>query len=61
VFVEKRLAEASEIVFSAGSHTEAIRMPYAVFATAAHPVVGNYGELPVAMKSAEHDGRRLWV
>jgi Ala-tRNA(Pro) deacylase len=61
VFVEKRLSEESEIVFSAGTHTDAIRMPYAAFATAARPVVGDYGELPTARKSGDRDGGGLWV
>jgi Ala-tRNA(Pro) deacylase len=60
VFVDQRLAQESEIVFSAGTHTDAIRMPYAAFATVAHPIVGDYGELPGAEKSTAHDGRALW-
>ena len=61
VFVEERLSKESEIVFNAGTHTDAIRMPYATFATAARPVVGEYGELPSATKWAEQDGSGLWI
>ena len=61
VFVDRRLAQESEIVFSAGTHTDAIRMLYGAFATIVHPVVGDFGELPDAAKSTAHDGRGLWV
>jgi prolyl-tRNA editing enzyme YbaK/EbsC (Cys-tRNA(Pro) deacylase) len=61
VFVDRRLAQESEIVFSAGTHTDAIRMSYGAFATIAHPVVGDFGELPSAETSTAHDGRGLWV
>lgn len=30
-------------------------------AAIAHPVVGDFGELPSAEKSTAHDGRGLWV
>jgi hypothetical protein len=51
----------ADVVFSARTHTDAIRMPYAAFATLAQPVVGDYGELPPGGKrSAAHDGRGLW-
>ena len=61
VFADRRLAQEAEIVFSAGTHTDAIRMPYAAFATIARPVVGDYGELPSRKRSAAHDGRGLWM
>ncbi|MFD0738829.1 aminoacyl-tRNA deacylase [Lysobacter koreensis] len=37
VYVDSRLAEQSEIAFNAGSHTEAVRMPYAEFEQLAQP------------------------
>jgi Ala-tRNA(Pro) deacylase len=61
VFVETRLSKESDIVFSAGTHMDAIQMPYAAFAAAARPVVGDYGELPGTRKPDEHDGIGLWT
>ena len=60
VFVDRRLAREAAIVFSAGTHTDAIRMGYAAFAGIAHPLVGEFGELPKAEESAARDGRALW-
>jgi Ala-tRNA(Pro) deacylase len=62
VFVDRKLTQETDVVFSAGTHTDSIRMPYTAFATIAQPVVGDYGELPSAGKrSAAHDGRGLWM
>jgi hypothetical protein len=62
VFVDRKLTKETDVVFNAGTHTNAIRLPYAAFATIAQPVVGDYGELPPAGKrSAAHDGRGLWT
>jgi len=61
VFVDERLTRESAIVFPAGTHTDAIRMPYATFGAINHPVVGNFGELPKADKSTGDDGRGLWM
>jgi Ala-tRNA(Pro) deacylase len=55
VYVDRHLAHEPEIVFSAGTHTDAIRMRYAAFAAISHPVVGDYGELPGAEKPP------LWI
>ena len=60
VFVDRRLAREAAIVFSAGTHTDAIRMGYAAFAGIAHPLVGEFGELPKAEESSARDGRALW-
>ncbi len=46
VFVDAALAAEAETVFSAGTHSEAIRMRYADFATAAKPTVGRFAEGP---------------
>jgi prolyl-tRNA editing enzyme YbaK/EbsC (Cys-tRNA(Pro) deacylase) len=40
VFVDKSLVGEPEMVLSAGSHTEAIRMHYADWAEVVHPVIG---------------------
>ena len=37
VYVDSRMAEQPEIVFNAGSHTDAVRMPYAEFEKLAEP------------------------
>lgn len=37
VYVDSRMAEQPEIVFNAGSHTDAVRMPYAEFEKLAQP------------------------
>lgn len=42
VFVDEALAQEPEIVFNAGTHTEAIRMKWADFAEAIKPVVGRF-------------------
>ncbi len=44
VFVDQRLTEDETIVFNAGNHTEAVRMPYTDFARLAKPVVGKFAE-----------------
>jgi Ala-tRNA(Pro) deacylase len=46
VFVDAALAAEPEIVFSAGTHSAAIRMRYADFAAATRPVVGRFAERP---------------
>jgi Ala-tRNA(Pro) deacylase len=42
VFVESHLAEDDEIAFSAGSHTELVRLAYTDFENLVHPKVGNF-------------------
>jgi Ala-tRNA(Pro) deacylase len=62
VFVDRTLTQEADLVFNAGTHTDAIRMPYAAFAAIARPAVGDYAELPPGGKrSAAHDGRSLWM
>lgn len=48
VFVDAALVAQPEIVFNAGTHTEAMRMRYADFAAAVTPVVGGFAEPPGA-------------
>ena len=43
VFVDQSLVGEAEIVFNAGTHTDAIRMHYWDFADLAHPIVGVFG------------------
>jgi Ala-tRNA(Pro) deacylase len=47
VFVDGRLASESEIVFDAGSHSQAVRMRYADFAAVVKPVVGMFSQGPM--------------
>ncbi len=42
VYVDVSLAVESEIVFSAGSHSEAIRMRWPDFASVVRPIVGSF-------------------
>jgi Ala-tRNA(Pro) deacylase len=46
VFVDQCLVGEAEMVFNAGTHTDAIRMHYWDFAELAHPVVGVFGCQP---------------
>lgn len=46
VFVEQTLTLDPEIVFNAGTHTDAIRMRYPDFADVARPIVGALGRPP---------------
>lgn len=46
--VDRSLAQSEEIVFNAGSHTEAVRMKYADYANLTKPRVGSFGELPLS-------------
>jgi Ala-tRNA(Pro) deacylase len=46
VFVERCLVGEPEMVFNAGTHTDAIRMHYWDFAELAKPVVGNFCRTP---------------
>jgi Ala-tRNA(Pro) deacylase len=61
VFLDQRLAKEAEIVFSAGTHTDAIRMSYAAFAEIAHPLVGDFGELEEGGNAGGESGRGLWA
>jgi Ala-tRNA(Pro) deacylase len=46
VFVDVALAMEDDIVFNAGTHTEAIRMRWADFAANLRPIVGKFAETP---------------
>jgi len=46
VFVDVALAAEPQIVFSAGTHTEAICMRWADFAASVRPTVGKFAEAP---------------
>jgi Ala-tRNA(Pro) deacylase len=45
VWVDRALSESEEIMFNAGSHTDAIRMKYSDFAKLAMPQVARFAEL----------------
>jgi Ala-tRNA(Pro) deacylase len=47
VFVDVALAAEPEIVFSAGTHTEAICMRWADYAASVRPIVGKFAEPPL--------------
>jgi Ala-tRNA(Pro) deacylase len=47
VYVDVALAVEDEIIFNAGTHTEAIAMRWAAFAKMIRPIVGNFAESPV--------------
>jgi hypothetical protein len=47
MFVEGRLVGEPEMVFNAGTHTNALCMHYWDFAELAKPVVGTFGLAPV--------------
>lgn len=44
VFVDTSLTQDPEVVFNAGTHTDAVRMRYADFEAVARPIVGTFGE-----------------
>lgn len=46
VYVDQSLTEDEQIVFQAGTHTEAIRMRYADFAALVHPRVAEFHRSP---------------
>ncbi len=46
VFVEQTLEADPEIVFHAGTHTDAIRMRYTDFVKLVHPIAGHFAHLP---------------
>ncbi len=47
VFADVALAAEPEIVFNAGTHTEAISMRWADFAATVRPIVGKFAEPPL--------------
>jgi Ala-tRNA(Pro) deacylase len=44
VFVDAALTSEKDVVFNAGTHTDAICMRYEDFAALTHPIVGQFGE-----------------
>jgi Ala-tRNA(Pro) deacylase len=46
VYVDRSLAEDEQIIFQGGTHSEAVRMPYADFAALVLPVVAEFHRLP---------------
>ena len=46
VFVDQSLAHEARIVFSAGTHTDAVAMKYRDFAAITRPIVGRFGLRP---------------
>jgi Ala-tRNA(Pro) deacylase len=46
VFVDRSLVGETEMVFNAGTHTDAIRMHYEDFAELSRPVIGTFARLP---------------
>ena len=58
VFVDPCLVGEPEMVFNAGTHTEAICMHYGDFADLAKPIVGTFGRPPVSRHTAPADARR---
>jgi Ala-tRNA(Pro) deacylase len=52
VFVDRSLVGEPEMVFNAGTHTEAICMHYGDFAELAKPLVGAFGRSPAHRQTA---------
>lgn len=48
VFVDRSLVGEIEMVFNAGTHTDAIRMHYEDFADLSHPIVGAFARPPAS-------------
>ena len=58
VFVERCLVGDPEMVFNAGTHTDAIRMHYWDFAELAKPTVGNFCRCPNGTTTATKESSR---
>ena len=58
VFVDRCLVGEPEMVFNAGTHTEAICMHYGDFAELATPIVGAFGRPPAHRDTVPADARR---
>lgn len=52
VFVEESLGRASELVFNAGTHADAVRMSFADFQAVASPTIGRFGRSPARPRLA---------
>ncbi len=46
VYVDRVIAEDTEVVFHAGTHVDAVRMRYSDLAAISSPVVGDFGRAP---------------
>jgi Ala-tRNA(Pro) deacylase len=57
VLVDRSLARQRTVVFRAGSHSEAIRMDYATFASIEEPTVTAFGVSPDAERLVELEAR----
>jgi Ala-tRNA(Pro) deacylase len=57
VFVDRCLVGEPEMVFNAGTHTEAICMHYGDFADLARPIVGSFGLPPAQRHKTPADSR----
>jgi Ala-tRNA(Pro) deacylase len=58
VFVDRCLVGEPEMVFNAGTHTEALCMHYGDFAELAKPSVGAFGRAPGQRRTAPIESRR---
>ena len=56
VFVDLALAAEPEIVFNAGTHTEAISMRWGDFVASVRPIVGAFAESPLDIMAGERLG-----
>jgi len=45
-WVDRSLGDSDEIIFNAGTHTDAVRMKYSDYAKVAQPHTGKFAELP---------------
>lgn len=60
VFVERCIVGEPEMVFNAGTHTDAIGMHYWDFAEIVKPVVGEFSQGPVRRRSSSVAAPRPW-
>jgi Ala-tRNA(Pro) deacylase len=51
VFIDRALTGSNEIVFDAGSHTDAVQVRYDDFARVVRPTVGDFGKARVPMET----------
>lgn len=60
VFVDRCFVGEPEMVFNAGTHTDALCMHYNDFADIVHPIVGSFGVPPFArrMRVPKYRARR---
>ncbi len=51
VWVDSTLSESEEIVFNAGSHTDAVRMKYSDYVKLVKPQTGSFSDMPMSEAS----------